>query len=78
MSQFFATSLTWSRALRVTLYLCEADREWFQRLSDIKQEDQVVWWTGRKDIGPGVTLIQCGGSVPYSGLYNSVYHLIKG
>lgn len=47
------------------MYLCEADRDWFQRLGDIMEEDQVIWWTGRKEIGPGVTLVQCGGYVSH-------------
>jgi len=61
--QFFATSLTWSRAIGVPLYLNEADKDWFQRLGDLKDTDEIVWWTGRKELGPGVTLVQCGGCV---------------
>jgi hypothetical protein len=69
--QFFSTSLTWSRALGVPLYLNEADKEWFQRLGDIRPDDQVVWWSGRKELGPGVTLVQCGGYVgPIISAYN--------
>ena len=59
--QFFTTSLTWSRALRIPLYLCEADKEWFQRAGDIRDSDKVVWWEGEKELGPGVRVIQCGG-----------------
>jgi hypothetical protein len=60
-SQFFASSLTWSRALRVPLYLCEADNRWFQRLSDIRPEDKVEWWSGEAILGQGVKVVQCGG-----------------
>lgn len=62
-SQFFSTSLTWSRALGVPLYLNEGDKDWFQRLGDIKDTDKVIWWTGKMEVGPGVTLVQCGGYV---------------
>jgi hypothetical protein len=55
----------------VPLYLNEADKEWFQRLGDIRPDDQVVWWSGRKELGPGVTLVQCGGYVgPIISAYN--------
>ncbi|WVQ79136.1 hypothetical protein IAT38_001231 [Cryptococcus sp. DSM 104549] len=63
---FFSTSLTWARALRVPLYLCEADKEWFQRLDDVKESDDVRWWTGEAELGPGVKVIQCGGHFPGS------------
>ncbi|WVF66059.1 hypothetical protein IAT40_000797 [Kwoniella sp. CBS 6097] len=63
---FFSTSLTWSRALSVPLYLNEDDKEWFQRLVDVKDKDQVVWWTGEKELGKGVKVIQCGGHFPGS------------
>lgn len=43
------------------LYLCEADKEWYQRLGDVKEDDQVIWWSDRREIGPGVTAVQCGG-----------------
>lgn len=67
--QFFTTSLTWARCFRVPLYLCEADKEWFQRTSDIRETDDVRWWTGEQIIGPRVKLIQCGGYVwPLRGL----------
>ncbi|ORY29341.1 hypothetical protein BCR39DRAFT_532414 [Naematelia encephala] len=65
---FFSTSLTWSRALRVPLYLCSADKEWFQRLSDITPQDDVRWWTDEIDLGPAVKLIQCGGHFPGSSI----------
>lgn len=45
------------------LYICEADKEWFQRVSDVRETDDVRWWTGEQNIGPRVKLIQCGGWV---------------
>lgn len=63
---FFSTSLTWSRALHVPLYVCETDREWYQRRGEIGPDDEVKWWTGRREIGPGVTVVQCGGHFPGS------------
>ncbi|GMK59596.1 hypothetical protein CspeluHIS016_0802020 [Cutaneotrichosporon spelunceum] len=63
---FFSTSLVWARALRVPLYLCAADREWYARASDVTASDDVRFWTGRADLGPGVTLVQCGGHFPGS------------
>lgn len=59
--QFFSTSLTWARALDVPLYICETDKEWYQRRGEIRPEDNVVFWTGRETVGPGVTVVQCGG-----------------
>ncbi|RXK35967.1 hydrolase [Tremella mesenterica] len=57
---FFSTSLTWARALQVPLYICEDDKPWFQRLSDVS-EGEIKWWRGKQELGPGVTVIQCGG-----------------
>ncbi|WRT63881.1 uncharacterized protein IL334_000807 [Kwoniella shivajii] len=65
---FFTTSLTWSRALKVPLYLCEDDREWFQRSGDITHDDQVIWWKGEQELGKGVKVIQCGGHFPGSSI----------
>ncbi|WVR03655.1 hypothetical protein IAU60_000650 [Kwoniella sp. DSM 27419] len=63
---FFSTSLTWSRALQVPLYLCEDDKEWYQRSGDITEGDQVEWWTGEKVLSQGLKLVQCGGHFPGS------------
>ncbi|KAK1927792.1 hypothetical protein DB88DRAFT_507865 [Papiliotrema laurentii] len=63
---FFSTALTWSRALQVPLYLCEADKAWFQRLDDVRDTDQIRWWSNETELGPGVKLIQCGGHFPGS------------
>ncbi|WWC66731.1 uncharacterized protein I206_100636 [Kwoniella pini CBS 10737] len=65
---FFATSLTWARALRVPLYLCEDDKEWYQRLNDIEAQDHIIWWKGEKELDKGVKLIQCGGHFPGSSI----------
>lgn len=64
--QFFSTSLTWSRALQVPLYLCAADKEWYQRADDIKPSDQIIWWSDTVSLGPNVSLVQCGGYVCHS------------
>jgi hypothetical protein len=61
--QFFTTSLTWSRALQIPLYLCSADKQWLQRLEDIHAHDRVVWWDDMFELARGLKLIQCGGSV---------------
>ncbi|WVO13301.1 hypothetical protein L204_100914 [Cryptococcus depauperatus] len=63
---FFTTSLTWSRALNIPLYICADDREWYQRLDDIKETDDVRFWTQQVQLGKGVKLIQCGGHFPGS------------
>ncbi|KAI9632904.1 uncharacterized protein MKK02DRAFT_19982 [Dioszegia hungarica] len=63
---FFSTSLTWSRLLGVPLYLNEADKAWYVRLDEIGEGDKVVWWTGEREIGKGLRLIQCGGHFPGS------------
>ncbi|OCF45103.1 hydrolase [Kwoniella heveanensis CBS 569] len=63
---FFSTSLTWSRALNVPLYLNEDDKEWYQRLGDIRESDPVIWWIGERELGRGVKVIQCGGHFPGS------------
>ncbi|WWC85986.1 uncharacterized protein L201_000857 [Kwoniella dendrophila CBS 6074] len=66
---FFTTSLTWSRALNVPLYLCEDDKEWYQRISDIKEEDDnIIWWRSEKELSKSVKLIQCGGHFPGSSI----------
>lgn len=43
------------------MYLCEADKEWYQRLDDIEDSDNVRWWSGEVELGKGVKVIQCGG-----------------
>ena len=61
LDQFFSTSLTWARALQVPLYVCEADKEWYQRFDDIKSSDEVIWFSDKVELGKGVTVVQCGG-----------------
>ncbi|RSH77825.1 uncharacterized protein EHS24_002885 [Apiotrichum porosum] len=63
---FFSTSLTWSRVLGVSLFINSEDRHWYQRDDDLKPTDKVKFWNGKQDIGPGVTLVQCGGHFPGS------------
>lgn len=58
--QFFSTSLTWSRCLKVPLILAAADKHWFQRLSDVK-EGEIEWVHNVASLEDGVTMIQCGG-----------------
>jgi hypothetical protein len=53
--------LTWSRVLGIPLFINSEDRHWYQRDDDLKPTDKVKFWNGKQDIGPGVTLIQCGG-----------------
>ena len=60
-AQFFSTSLTWSRALNVPLYLCEADKEWFYRSGDVTETDQLVWFTGSIALSENIKVVQCGG-----------------
>lgn len=59
--QFFSSSLTWSRALNIPLYICAADKEWYSRIGDLKDSDDVRLWSGETELGPGVKLVQCGG-----------------
>jgi glyoxylase-like metal-dependent hydrolase (beta-lactamase superfamily II) len=47
----------WSRAFGgAPMYLPSADREHVQYL-----DERIVWWEGRRELVPGVTLVQCGG-----------------
>ncbi|AFR97789.2 hydrolase [Cryptococcus neoformans C23] len=63
---FFSSSLTWSRALNIPLYICAADKEWYSRIEDLKDSDDVRFWSGEVELGPGVKLVQCGGHFPGS------------
>lgn len=56
----------WCRALRVPLYICAADKEWYQRRGDIDEDDRVVFWEGKRQLLPTVQVIQCGGHFPGS------------
>ncbi|ODN76721.1 hypothetical protein L202_05346 [Cryptococcus amylolentus CBS 6039] len=63
---FFATSLTWARALKIPLYICASDQTWFARAEDLEDGDDVRFWLGEEVLGPGVKLVQCGGHFPGS------------
>ncbi len=55
-------SITWSRAFDgVPVYYAEADRRWIRRPDDV-----VTLWSGRRQILPGIELVQCGGHFPGS------------
>ncbi len=55
-------SITWSKAFDgVPVYYGEADRRWIRRPDDV-----VRLWSGRREILPGVDLVQCGGHFPGS------------
>jgi glyoxylase-like metal-dependent hydrolase (beta-lactamase superfamily II) len=58
---FYASLVEWSRALgNVPVYLHAADREWVMRPDDV-----IVFWDGETlQLGPGLTLIHCGGHFP--------------
>lgn len=58
--QFFSTSLTWSRALKVPLYINANDKQWYARKPEIK-DDEVVWWRDKITLSEGVDVIECGG-----------------
>jgi hypothetical protein len=55
---FYTTMVEWSHAFgKVPVYLHEADRQWVQR-----QDPVIDYWSGpSRAIGPGLTLVQCGG-----------------
>jgi glyoxylase-like metal-dependent hydrolase (beta-lactamase superfamily II) len=47
----------WAEAFDAPIYLHAADREWVMRPSD-----RVVFWEEeRRELGPGLTLVRCGG-----------------
>jgi glyoxylase-like metal-dependent hydrolase (beta-lactamase superfamily II) len=55
-------SVTWSKAFDgVPIYYGEADQRWIRR-----PDDQIRLWNGRREVLPGVELIQCGGHFPGS------------
>lgn len=43
------------------VYINGADKEWYQRRSEVK--DEIRWWRGKETLADGVTLIECGGWV---------------
>jgi glyoxylase-like metal-dependent hydrolase (beta-lactamase superfamily II) len=54
---FYGAVVEWSRAFRdAPIYIPTADREWVQR-----PDDAIVFWEDRREVLPGLTLVQCGG-----------------
>jgi hypothetical protein len=53
---FYGAIVEWSRAFGASIYLPSADREHVQY-----PDDRIVWWKGRRELVPGVTVVQCGG-----------------
>jgi len=55
---YYSSMIDWSRAFGgVPIYLHEGDRQWVMRPGP-----EIVFWEGEtKGIGPGLTLVQCGG-----------------
>ncbi|MGH7581108.1 MAG: MBL fold metallo-hydrolase [Gemmatimonadales bacterium] len=68
---FYAAMVEWSQALGgIPVYLHEADRPWVMR-----DDPAIVYWGGATlEVGPGVTLIHCGGHFAGS----SVLHWAEG
>ena len=55
-------SITWSKAFDgIPVYAAEADQRWIRR-----PDDNIALWSGRREILPGLELIQCGGHFPGS------------
>lgn len=53
----YGVQVEWSRALGgVPVLVSEADREWVQRPDSV-----IEYWSGIREVLPGVTLVQCGG-----------------
>ncbi|WP_207454454.1 MBL fold metallo-hydrolase [Herbiconiux sp. SYSU D00978] len=58
----FGVQVEWSRALGgVPVLVADADREWVQR-----PDDSLEYWSGSRELVPGVTLLQVGGHFPGS------------
>jgi len=55
---YYANMVEWSRAFGgVPIYLHADDRQWVMR-----PDDAIVFWQGEtRELGPGLTLIRCGG-----------------
>jgi glyoxylase-like metal-dependent hydrolase (beta-lactamase superfamily II) len=58
---FYGSMVEWSRAFGAEILLPEADAHWLTR-----PDPGVRTWSGREQVLPGVTLIQCGGHFPGS------------
>jgi glyoxylase-like metal-dependent hydrolase (beta-lactamase superfamily II) len=68
---YYSSLVEWSRALGdVPVYLHADDRQWVTR-----PDDRIVLWEGEiRQLGPGLTLIRCGGHFPGS----TVLHWAEG
>lgn len=54
---YYSTMVEWSRAFDCPLFLHAADQQWVMRPDPV-----IEFWGGEtKEIGPGLTLIRCGG-----------------
>ena len=54
---YYSSMVEWAEAFDAPIYLHADDREWVMRPSD-----RVVFWEEeRRELGPGLTLVRCGG-----------------
>ncbi len=54
---FYGVMVEWSHAFgNAPIYIPEADREWV-----VRPDPAFQWYSGSKEVLPGVTLVQCGG-----------------
>ncbi|HZE21646.1 MAG TPA: hypothetical protein VE082_06305 [Desulfobaccales bacterium] len=67
---FYSAIVEWSKAFGgIPVYLPEDDRQWVTR-----PDSAIRYWRGVRELGPGATLIQCGGHFPGS----TVFHWAAG
>jgi hypothetical protein len=67
---FYSSMVEWSHAFGgAPIYLPEADKQWIMRPDPV-----IKFWSGKKELVPGATVIQCGGHFPGS----SVLHWADG
>ncbi|MDO8616926.1 MAG: hypothetical protein Q7T33_14540 [Dehalococcoidia bacterium] len=54
---FYGVMVEWSHAFgNAPIYIPEADREWV-----VRPDPAFQWYSGAKEVLPGLTLVQCGG-----------------
>jgi Metallo-beta-lactamase superfamily len=54
---FYASMVEWSRAFGgAPIHVPKADRSWVMR-----PDPAITYWAGRRELFPGMTLVQCGG-----------------
>lgn len=54
---YYSSMVEWAEAFDAPIYLHAADREWVMR-----PNDHIVFWEEeRRELGPGLTLVRCGG-----------------